>query len=345
MNGRAYDYQLGRFLSVDPIIQFPTNSQSLNPYSYLMNSPLGGVDPSGYACEAIEGGVQCNFEADVLGSRIKTDITATVKGNDLSFSGSLVVGSDTLVSGSGMAKLGLAITGGGADRMARIDGNRGQAGVPNSPKGNPAGKDPGVHRAWAPPLEWTLPNWDSPWTWAVAPAAFVHEQIMRDTGRTTAAFYALLDPYGAAMDPVTGATVAGVDAWEQRVSTTLSVASGIAGGAMVSSAASYRGFVAGTNRSGEITSRAKFWKRTVQETWDDAPVGPNGGRLCARCRIAEAMVPPFAGRARDWVVGHVRAWTKRLFPKGTTRREVIENYQKGVQLECPRCSREYSNRE
>jgi RHS repeat-associated protein len=27
MNGRVYDYQLGRFLSVDPIIQFPANSQ------------------------------------------------------------------------------------------------------------------------------------------------------------------------------------------------------------------------------------------------------------------------------------------------------------------------------
>jgi RHS repeat-associated protein len=53
MNGRAYDYQLGRFLSVDPIIQFPTNSQSLNPYSYILNNPLAGTDPSGYSslCE------------------------------------------------------------------------------------------------------------------------------------------------------------------------------------------------------------------------------------------------------------------------------------------------------
>ena len=49
MNGRAYDYQLGRFLSVDPIIQFPTNSQSLNPYSYILNNPLAGTDPTGYA--------------------------------------------------------------------------------------------------------------------------------------------------------------------------------------------------------------------------------------------------------------------------------------------------------
>lgn len=49
MNGRAYDFRLGRFLSVDPIIQFPANSQSLNPYSYILNNPLSGTDPTGYA--------------------------------------------------------------------------------------------------------------------------------------------------------------------------------------------------------------------------------------------------------------------------------------------------------
>ena len=48
MNGRAYDPNLGRFLSVDPFIQAPTNSQSMNSYSYLMNSPLAGTDPTGY---------------------------------------------------------------------------------------------------------------------------------------------------------------------------------------------------------------------------------------------------------------------------------------------------------
>lgn len=48
MNGRVYDYNLGRFLSVDPFIQDPGNSQSMNPYSYIMNNPLSGTDPSGY---------------------------------------------------------------------------------------------------------------------------------------------------------------------------------------------------------------------------------------------------------------------------------------------------------
>lgn len=48
MNGRVYDYNLGRFLSVDPFIQAPGNSQSINPYSYILNNPLSGTDPSGY---------------------------------------------------------------------------------------------------------------------------------------------------------------------------------------------------------------------------------------------------------------------------------------------------------
>jgi RHS repeat-associated protein len=66
MNGRAYDYNLGRFYGVDPVIQFPGNSQSLNPYAYLMNNPLAGTDPTGYmgcaasriesACDSIDVG-------------------------------------------------------------------------------------------------------------------------------------------------------------------------------------------------------------------------------------------------------------------------------------------------
>jgi hypothetical protein len=57
MNGRVYDYNLGRFLSVDPFIQDPGNSQSMNPYSYIMNNPLSGTDPSGYtSCKEAEAG-------------------------------------------------------------------------------------------------------------------------------------------------------------------------------------------------------------------------------------------------------------------------------------------------
>ncbi|ELE1939960.1 hypothetical protein RDG67_002803 [Vibrio cholerae] len=50
-----YDYNLGRFMSVDPLIQSPTSTQSINPYSYIMNNPLAGTDPTGYAADYIAG--------------------------------------------------------------------------------------------------------------------------------------------------------------------------------------------------------------------------------------------------------------------------------------------------
>ena len=49
MNGRIYDPQAGRFLTADPLIQAPRNSQSLNRYSYVVNNPLTLTDPSGYS--------------------------------------------------------------------------------------------------------------------------------------------------------------------------------------------------------------------------------------------------------------------------------------------------------
>ncbi|HPN69659.1 MAG TPA: RHS repeat-associated core domain-containing protein, partial [Saprospiraceae bacterium] len=47
MNGRLYDPVLGRMLSVDNFVQEPSNTQSFNRYSYVMNNPLRYVDPSG----------------------------------------------------------------------------------------------------------------------------------------------------------------------------------------------------------------------------------------------------------------------------------------------------------
>jgi len=56
MNGRMYDYNNGRFLSVDPFIQNPTSTQSMNPYTYIFNNPLSGVDPTGYLVD-----IECQF--------------------------------------------------------------------------------------------------------------------------------------------------------------------------------------------------------------------------------------------------------------------------------------------
>ncbi len=46
MNGRIYDAKLGRFLQADPFVQEPFMVGSLNRYSYIMNNPLNGIDPS-----------------------------------------------------------------------------------------------------------------------------------------------------------------------------------------------------------------------------------------------------------------------------------------------------------
>ncbi|MFS1526109.1 toxin C-terminal domain-containing protein [Microbulbifer sp. 2304DJ12-6] len=48
MNGRVYDPLIGRFLSADPFVQEPNNTQSYNRYTYVFNNPLSFVDPSGF---------------------------------------------------------------------------------------------------------------------------------------------------------------------------------------------------------------------------------------------------------------------------------------------------------
>ena len=48
MNGRVYDPKLGRFLSADPFVQAPANTQSYNRYAYVLNNPLSYTDPTGH---------------------------------------------------------------------------------------------------------------------------------------------------------------------------------------------------------------------------------------------------------------------------------------------------------
>ena len=48
MNGRVYDPTIGRFLSPDPNIDGPLDTQGWNRYSYVKNNPLSYTDPTGY---------------------------------------------------------------------------------------------------------------------------------------------------------------------------------------------------------------------------------------------------------------------------------------------------------
>lgn len=47
MSGRMYDPIVGRFISPDPHVQDPSNSQNLNRYVYCLNNPLKYTDPTG----------------------------------------------------------------------------------------------------------------------------------------------------------------------------------------------------------------------------------------------------------------------------------------------------------
>ena len=55
--GRVYDPTLGRFLSPDPLVGNPGSAQSWNGYSYVSNSPMSFVDPSGL----VQAGPGCNI--------------------------------------------------------------------------------------------------------------------------------------------------------------------------------------------------------------------------------------------------------------------------------------------
>ena len=116
MNGRVYDQNLGRFLSVDPQIQ-GSDSQSLNPYSYLRNNPLSGTDPTGYASEKLEcagtkaGG--CTGPEAGKASEIAETRGATLTGSHIRGSSGHSNVQVTLVnpSAGGMAELAVAMAG------------------------------------------------------------------------------------------------------------------------------------------------------------------------------------------------------------------------------------------
>jgi RHS repeat-associated protein len=56
LGARVYDPETGRFLQPDPIVPAPSNPQCFNRFSYVLNSPLNFIDPTGYGPRNEEGG-------------------------------------------------------------------------------------------------------------------------------------------------------------------------------------------------------------------------------------------------------------------------------------------------
>jgi len=65
MEGRMYDPVVAQFLSPDPYVQAPDNTQNLNRYNYCYNSPLMYTDPNGewihFVVGAVVGGISNLF--------------------------------------------------------------------------------------------------------------------------------------------------------------------------------------------------------------------------------------------------------------------------------------------
>ena len=72
-NARYYDPALGRFISADPIVPDPTNPQSLNRYSYVLNNPLKYTDPTGHFLKKFLKGVGSFFKS--AGKAIKSALS------------------------------------------------------------------------------------------------------------------------------------------------------------------------------------------------------------------------------------------------------------------------------
>ncbi|WP_158525406.1 RHS repeat protein, partial [Glaciecola sp. KUL10] len=124
-----YDFNAGRFLSVDPFVH--EGSQGINPYSYIMNNPLSGTDPTGYKPEDENTKIVLKKKS---GSRVKSkvEVTAQSSGNGgatISFSGSdsaAVNDVKSAVSGS-LSKAGFDVADLGSQASVAVDNGNSSA--------------------------------------------------------------------------------------------------------------------------------------------------------------------------------------------------------------------------
>ncbi len=199
MGGRLYDYQLGRFLSVDPVIQFPTNTQSLNPYSYILNNPLSGRDPSGYCSTGthITGGSGPSCEG--LGVSVMQIASPSVS--------EMKAMSDRAMSRSYMQSI---FNGNGSDAQTSkgasstpLNGQASNIGAQSGTVGSASATDQSTAQT-------TYERMSQGNIFERADAAFV-----AGFGQTYAAWQSLFTGQPG-RNPFSGATVEGVEAWNER---------------------------------------------------------------------------------------------------------------------------------
>ncbi|GEM_PF-4459076 len=92
----------------------------------------------------------------------------------------------------------------------------------------------------------------------------------------------------------------------------------------------------------DVTKRpTSFRKATVKNAWDEAANGSTANTKQYPTCPAEVKGNPYAGENRGgidgWDVDHQPKWSDRV--KGATRKEVLDDYNKGVRLRCRSCNR------
>jgi RHS repeat-associated protein len=99
--------------------------------------------------------------------------------------------------------------------------------------------------------------------------------------------------------------------------------------------------IRGTNAKGLVNSRAKFWRKTLKFAWDSMKSDPNnpGAKLCPTCGKTIRIFKGTRGNPRDWDVSHNPSWSNRWMFVNTVRKVWIELYNSGVFGECVACNR------
>lgn len=91
-----------------------------------------------------------------------------------------------------------------------------------------------------------------------------------------------------------------------------------------------------------LTPRPKFRKSTIDNSVLNAPKDNDGNMICATCN--EKLTGKKVNGRRDFDIDHNPTWESRkqkLDIPETTRKDVIEAYQKDVRIQCPTCNRSH----
>jgi RHS repeat-associated protein len=135
MRGRWYDPKLRRFLSPDPLKNYPAASQAQNAYSYVLNNPLSWNDPSGFAADDSDGGdpfisLVMQYESAHPDDSFST-LNAAVDWAHQQMTAAGDVANDAGLGGAGIADAARGSFGGAlaADRGSLIADARAQAGT------------------------------------------------------------------------------------------------------------------------------------------------------------------------------------------------------------------------